>query len=413
MNILKISQNQIYFILCVLANLIFFFSRPYIACDFVPNSALITLAGSMAFIGFSILALPYLYIDKWSKIIGICMMSTLVHAILIMIFYYDEFGLEAVIVLVGKEIRYLLFPFIIILLKNHFKRFLYILWYINIIIVILSIILFILSFSGIYLPYVEFSPDGRPHYFFYIGATNVLLEFGERIFIRIAGFCDEPGQFALMLTHLIVLNEFTLKNKYYRIILSIAGLLTFSVAFFITYVPILFYWVKAKILNVKSILNMIIILAMGLFFFYKTVNVLDKESIDIAIETMITNRFEQDSDGKFQGDNRSSSIKYQFDAFLESPLIGVRGKGGAFAQSHNLADLTLVTDLALNGILFTFLYYLPFIYLIYIYRNKKEFFLLCAIGLNYLQRPGIEPSFFLLVLTLMYYSRFYISTHER
>ena len=61
----------------------------------------------------------------------------------------------------------------------------------------------------------------------------MFVHFGDIYFIRIAGFCDEPGQLALIITYLLVLNEFTYKKNANRIFLSVAAFFTFSAAFFI------------------------------------------------------------------------------------------------------------------------------------------------------------------------------------
>lgn len=398
-----IREKYISYSLCVVCNIIILCSTPYITPYLVPHYQLI--------IGGGLLLLSYLvekYVtnytfDTWNRIILFCIIMSVLHGLLTYLFYFSENGMEGYRNMVGLILKYaLLFP-VGVLLKKRYHFFLGVIWYVNLIIITLSIILFFLCLNGIPLPYIEFSPDGRPHYFFYIGATNVLLEFGDFIFIRIAGFCDEPGRLALILTYLLVLNEFTYKKNIFRFFLTFAGVLTFSAAFFITYVPIVIYWFLIGLGNLKKML-LTIALIMTAYFMggMLKLDVELKDSIDNAVESLIINRFEQDRRGDFNGDNRSASIEMQIRGFCYNPIVGILGKGGDPQNEYELTDPTFFSNMARYGI-FDLFFYSPFIYLFLLYIKKKEFLLFTAIGLNFLQRPGLEHMFFLVVLTLIYY----------
>ncbi|MBQ0141498.1 MAG: hypothetical protein KBT06_01645, partial [Prevotellaceae bacterium] len=255
-------------------------------------------------------------------------------------------------------------------------------------------------------PHIEFSPDGREHYFFYIGSSNHIFEFGERVYIRTAGYCDEPGRFALVLTYLLALNEFTYKKNYIRILLCVAGFLTFSAAFFITLVPIIYYWIIHNIINRKAVIISGLLGAVVVFVYLQTVENEIQENISDAFETMVSSRFEIRGDGKFQGDNRSEAMDTQLEAFLHSPILGNLGKGVEFESKHKIWTPTFLSGMAHYG-LFSLGFYLPFVLLMMKYRKTSKKWLFIAIGLNFLQRPEIEHMFFLTVLSLIYYIQYF------
>lgn len=408
MNFYKIQETNLIKILCILANSIIFCSTPYITPYIIPYYQVYIALGLVTLNILTWIYISHYKFDKWNKIIAFCICASIIHGLLTFAVFFDENGIEGFRNTFGFLMKYsLLFP-IIVLIKRKYKYFLNVLWWCNLFIVFLSIILFFLCLNGIYLPYIEFSPDGRPHYFFYLGSSNALYEFGNFIFIRIAGYCDEPGRLALVLTYLLVLNEFTYKNKWNRLFISFAGLLTFSIAFFITYIPIIFYWFSKGYLKIRNILLLSFSICLFSIIVEKNIEPTMKESIEDATELLITGRFDINSDGKLSGDNRSGSIGKQLKAFLSSPLVGVLGKNESIVAKYRLGDPTFISNLARYG-LFDLLFYAPFIYLFLLYRKRKESLLFYAIALNFLQRPELEHMFFLVVLTLIYYKQYYSS----
>jgi len=388
--------------LIYLSNIIILCSTPFITPYLIPHyTVIVSLLLISLYKGVKIARLGFEQ-DFWTKSIQICVVAAIAHGILTFGIFYDEFGEIGLRNAIGMSMRYFFILISIPLIKRFFNYYHSVFWGINIIIIVLAILLFFLCLCGIYLPYVEFSPDGREHYFFYIGSTNHMAAFGDRVFIRIAGYCDEPGRLALVLTYLLVLNEYTFRNKYIRILLCFAGFLTFSAAFFITLVPIVVYWCIKRIIQVKSIFKGVIIGCIVLSVFYLKVDDEIQENIDDAIELFITNRFRKGEDGKYKGDNRSEAIGLQIETFCHSPLVGVLGKGLDYEIRHKVYTPTFFTGLARYG-LFDLLFYLPFVLLLYKYWRKKERWLYIAIGLNFLQRPEIENMFFLIVLSFLYY----------
>jgi hypothetical protein len=106
------------------------------------------------------------------------------------------------------------------------------------IMILLSIILFFLLLTGLY-PYepslIDFETNNDiPHYNFLLGTTNVLIKIGKTQVIRMAGWMEEPGALALLITYLLIINELIFHSKVQRFFYIISGLLTFSMAYIIS-----------------------------------------------------------------------------------------------------------------------------------------------------------------------------------
>lgn len=397
------------YVLSVLAVILSFMSTPYITPYllgpiYIVVSSLILLILMFAFIFYGGLAKS----DNWNKLICLLVCIAITQGAILFLYYVSEEGINGLRYGIGSAAKYMMLLPICWLIKKHYNLFLNLLWYSNCIIILFAILLFFLFLFGIELPYIEFSPDGRPHYFFYIGATNVILSFGNYIIIRTAGYCDEPGQLALVLTYLIILNEFTFKKNLNRIFLVIAGFFTFSFAFFITLVPIIIYWIKIGLLRVKNLVKLsiffiIIIEGINLFLISRDM----KEDIDVAIETLIFNRFEIGEDGKMKGDNRSVEFSNHLEALKKYPILGAIGKGQDECEKYRLSSPTFIGAMAYNGIIFSMLYYLPYFFLFYKYKSDYKYWLFICIGLNFLQRPGLNNMFHLIICSLIYYSSKY------
>ncbi|MDB0862769.1 hypothetical protein [Phocaeicola vulgatus] len=399
------SENQMLIsFLCILANLIIYCSNPYITPFLCSKYLVVIILGLIVLFYFTLRYVGKIEKDAWSKVIFFCMSIVVIHGCLTFILFCNEDGIDGLKRIGGMVPKYAFLLPICILLKKKYNFFLNFFWCSNILIICLSILLFGLFLAGIHLPSIEFSPDGRPHYFFYIGATNMFVHFGDIYFIRIAGFCDEPGQLALIITYLLVLNEFTYKKNANRIFLSVAAFFTFSAAFFITYPIIVLYWLRIGVLKIGKKIIYGICLLYFLSFVYTKVDVDFQNKVEEAIEILIFNRFEKERDGKFHGDNRSKSIPFQIKAFISSPLIGIYGKDNKVVDK--IGDPTIFAQLAYYG-LCGVLFYAPFVYLFVKYARRGESLLFVAIGLNFLQRPSLDYMFYLVVLTLIFYHKHY------
>ena len=399
-------------VLSILTVLLSFLSTPFITPDLIgsiyrPISLLI-----MVLLIYSLIIIGKQQYDEWDKIVCILIGISLLHGSLLFLFYCDEEGGMGLRTYIGFALKYLLLIPVCWLLKKNYTFFLKVLWYPNLIIIILSIFLFFLLLGGVLLPFIEFAPDGRPHYFFYIGATNSITHFGSSFFIRTAGFTDEPGRLALMLSFLLVLNEFTFRKNVYRVILILAGFFTFSVAFIITTLPIIIYWIKIHLF--KSIVlvrgfitSFLLILFCNIFISQELSN-----DIDLALDGLIFGRFESDGDGGIHGDSRSENIPFHIDALFKYPILGMSGKEESEMGKYHIGSPSLIGNMARNGIVFDLIYYFPFFFLSYKFRTANRHWLFIALGLNFLQRPGLEHMFFLIVCSLIYHSSKYAENRK-
>lgn len=299
----------------------------------------------------------------------------------------------------GLSFKFLFLLSLVAILKEYFSQYLKRVFQVNVVIIVLSIILFFLLAFGTDLPMLTFTKiDTRPHFVFWIGATNIIFDFGGFYLIRIAGFADEPGWFALIITYLIVINEMTYGSSKLRLILLFGGLLTFSLAFYLT-IPIFgIFWITKRILNIRivPIIGSIIVvfIALGQIKEFKPI---------FKMFTVFAERFEKGDGGKYKGDNRSQSFPVQINAFLSHPVFGV-GTDPAELKKIRSGDPSFFSYLAMHGIWGMVFLYLPVYLLIALNLKKKELILLIAIFINYFQRPGIEDMFSIMALTIIFYA---------
>ena len=391
-------------VLSVVVVILSFMSTPFITPDLIgPIYRPITLL-LMGVLMWQLIRMRNIPIDNWDRLILSLVAISLLQGILVFLFYFEREGGTGLRSYLGFSLKYLLLLPVGWLLKRNYRFFLKVFWFPNLIIILLAIVLFFLLLGGIMLPYIEFSPDGRPHYFFYIGATNSVFNFGSSFFIRTAGFTDEPGRLALILTFLLVLNEFTFKKAFNRLILTICGFFTFSMAFIITIVPIAIYWYKIRLFKLVSLLKMLPVVLAPIVTYNVYVDDAVKADVHLAMEGLIYKRFESDGDGGFEGDSRSDHISFHLAALKKYPILGMYGAGESEFAKYQISSPTFLGNMARNGIIFDLLYYLPFFVLFYKFGSKSRYWLFISIGLNFLQRPGLEHMFFLIVCSLLYYS---------
>jgi hypothetical protein len=358
-----------------------------------------TLISVLLFISvFYVYRKEKLPIDNWLIILIFFWVSIFVYSFFNTIQNADFYGIRRFL---GVSFKILMIISIVLLfkIKGVYNYCLNIFFKLNILILLLSLILFFLLFSGIEIEPIRFIKiDNRMHNFYWIGATNAVFNFNTTI-IRIAGFADEPGAFAMILTYLLIINEFTYKNNFYRIILSIGGIFTFSVAFVITFFPILLYWLIKPIITMKHIAFVALVVGIA-------VVIVSNKFPDIsdAVEKLTINRLERTDDGSIKGDNRSWAIPLQLEAFEKYPLFGT-GINPELVQKYELSQPSFFSFLGTWGIYGYLFFYIPYLFLLFQWIHKKEVLLFLAIGLIFFQRPGIEDTFILFCFTLIYYSK--------
>lgn len=300
---------------------------------------------------------------------------------------------------IGLFIKILFLFSITIIIKTNLQFYIKQIFRLNILIILLSVILFFLLAFGSDIPNFVFTKfDHRPHWVYWIGATNAVLSMGGHTLIRIAGFSDEPGAFALIITYLIVMNELTYRSSKIRIILLIGGLFTFSLAFFLTLFIFMLYWYSKGLINIKVIIFSIMVC--GLFFW---IGQLKNMKPITKMVSIFSERFEKDRSGRFKGDNRSQSFDVQIKAFVEKPIFGI-GIDPDELKRIDAGSNSIFVYLAMHGIWGIFFNFLPFYLLLVLNLKRKELLLLIAILINYFQRPGIEDTFSMMSLTVIFYA---------
>ena len=391
-------------ILCVFLSIPYIFFYIFGPFYILVSSALIGLLFALAIHYYIQLNLKLsrediLWLAAWFIYVG----GFALYSIFTLILYDDLYEFRKSM---GFFIKFIFILTLVIIVKNNYWNYSKFVLNINIIIIFLSVILFFILAFGIDFPRFTFVKlDSRYHSVFWIGATNAVFSFGGHSLIRIAGFADEPGSLALIITYLIVINEMTLRSVRLRIMLIIGGLLSFSLAFVLTLFVFVIYWLLKGMLGLRSFL-WILVIVLALLGLSQSKNV---EPI-VKMVSVFGERFEKGEGGKYKGDNRSISIPVQIKAFKEQPLFGV-GIAPENMKKIEAGNPSFTSYLALHGIWGMIFLDMPVYLLIALNINKKEFFLILALLLNYLQRPGIEDLFSMMALTLIFYSTLYYKKH--
>lgn len=333
---------------------------------------------------------------EWFVIWIIYLLCGFVYGILLYLREGTLFDLRRFIGLLFK-ILFVISAFILIIKSNEFVK---IYLKANYIIAFLSIILFVVWTAGLPIPFFTFTKlDGREHYFFFIGASNAVYNWSGVTTLRSAGFADEPGAFALMLNYFLFINEITFKNNKYRWVFTIAGILTFSVAFYLTFILFLVYWMISNVISFKKfILISIFIISIILIF-----NVIYPIEALSKIFDSFFSRFQyNESSGTFEGDNRSESFILQWQAIKENVFLGL-GDNLEIKSKYELYNPSIIGFVANYGLYGIIFFLLPIYSVVIKYLKTKEFVLMLVLLVSYLQRPGIEDMFSMLSLSFIFY----------
>lgn len=333
---------------------------------------------------------------EWFVIWIIYLLCGFVYGILLYLREGTLFDLRRFIGLLFK-ILFVISAFILIIKSNEFVK---IYLKANYIIAFLSIILFVVWTAGLPIPFFTFTKlDGREHYFFFIGASNAVYNWAGVTTLRSGGFADEPGAFALMLNYFLFINEITLKRSKYRWVFSIAGILTFSLAFYLTFIFFLIYWMISKVISFKKfiLISISIITIVLIFNFLYPIEALSK------IFDSFFSRFQyNESSGTFEGDNRSESFILQWQAIKENVFLGL-GDNLEIKSKYELYNPSIIGFVANYGLYGIIFFLLPIYSVAIKYLKTKEFVLMLVLLVSYLQRPGIEDMFSMLSLSFIFY----------
>jgi len=244
--------------------------------------------------------------------------------------------------------------------------------------VIAGAIGFVLVIMGLLEPFFSFKElDMRPGYFFGLFTTNTY--YGGGI-IRSAGYFDEPGALANWGIYALLINKLFINNKKIEIILLIGLIQTLSVAYFLLATVYIFFFMKD---HAKRIIPVILLS----FIAIKIIS-LQNQALDSAIFGRLTY---DETTGRFEGDNRSGLFETCYNIFTQSPVFGVGAENliHISAQMKTFIGANLMTTFASDGLIGTFIVFLP---LIYLWKSVGKYdirykWACIIIFLGYLQRP--------------------------
>lgn len=225
---------------------------------------------------------------------------------------------------------------------------------------VLSVLGFLLCLTGGFQPLSTFEEmDGRTGYNFGIFTTNTF--FG--IFVRPAGFFDEPGALACWGMYAMILNQLIVKKKWIEYTLMGTLFVTLSLAYFIQLVMFLFFFYGRHFKKLIIPLFLIAIVAGWII------------SQDEVFYEHTVGRFGYDKrSGEFVGDNRAELRKNAKSVFLTSPIIGVGASTMVNVYGKKYGDMSgnIYTFLATDGILGLLVMWAPYLYLFFVYGRKNK-----------------------------------------
>lgn len=207
--------------------------------------------------------------------------------------------------------------------------------------------------------------------------------------IRFFGMFDEPGVVGSFVSFFLLADRFNLRSKQ-NIILFIAGVLSFSLFFYINVLIYLLY-----ISNNKS--RFYIILASFLIFFMTKNNAI--------VNTLVWDRFSI-VQGKMKGDNRSSThLDNTYRDYLHTPDL-LTGKGTEFASQNFEGSSSYKTIIVAYGLPFFVSIVLAFSLYAYFSIKKTKYvlaYLFLVFGMLY-HRPSYmhEPTLFFVLISTIY-----------
>ena len=303
----------------------------------------------------------------------------------------------------------------ILFVKTNYINMLNMFFRYNLLIILASVLGFILLFYGVDLQYWKPShtqQDTLVYYLFhpvlFLGTMtqglNTSIGDGGQL-IRLGGFSSEPGEFALILTYLVVLNEVTLRRQGIRLLLFCTGILTFSFGFFVSIIILSpYYLLRSSMYRPKVMLFVVFTVILLLV-------IIINSDLFAYFDRYIIDRFFGTKDGVVYGLAARYSFDnqwYLFDLISNSMLFGV-GYHEARAMD---AGRFLYSTLLINGFIGFVLVHFPLVYFIWKNKNNLKIFLFLALLINVLQRVGVNDPFYVMFYILIYYASFHYQIYN-
>ena len=247
--------------------------------------------------------------------------------------------------------------------------------------------------------------NGETVYHFYLTTANTLFPVGGGYIIKMAGIFTEGGTMGFYIIHILLLNKLSYNNKNYERILLVAGLPTFSIAFytsvFIYY--ILFYFNRSS-LKFFLFSSGLLVLSFYLIGYYN-----DTNSTASYINAFIIERIGPYGTGVTGGGNRAELLSGSLPYIAERPLLGYGYKYlmTTLGTAYQASIAGPVVMHGFLGIVFVFLHFI--ILAIRSFQlailNGNFLFLKasCLMAINYIQRPYISSYYIYLIIISMLY----------
>jgi hypothetical protein len=317
-------------------------------------------------------------------------------------------------VLIAFVSKYVILTLGVIVIRSCYINFVRQYLFICHIMIVLSVILFFLLVFGAFsfTPELVFENEEQPHYNFLLGNTNVWTKIGKTQVIRIAGWMEEPGALALLITYLLMINELLFQSKWQRILLHIAGLLTFSMAFILSILFLFPLWWNGALMMTERLycyfkkkylfkniclIGIVFIILINIVQIFSMELSLENSKSALAFQLMYTiRRFSYDPEkGTLRGDNRF---------YIEREIDNIW-----FGDGEKTADVaSLQAIIEKNGIIPVIFFYTPIVFLtiqIFIkigHRRGKWFIMI--IWANLIQRPYIDNLYLMVLWTVVYFA---------
>lgn len=236
-------------------------------------------------------------------------------------------------------------------------------------------------------------------YMFFLSLSNSVYLINGEQFPRVASFFDEPGQFALFLTYMIIIESLTNKPVWRRYVLLLAGLSTLSLAFMFILPLLLILFRLWKFLSPLIVLS--VFLAIFILIDFK-----DDGNMGTFVYERTLGRATYDDSRGFVGNNRYESMKAGLDVFYDNPLFGIG------SENYLGPKTSIMGAVAQYGLIGIIPLYMPFLIVLVYAISKINWLIIIAMAtlfITYIQRP-LSISFY--SMTMVYFV-FFVSLKYR
>lgn len=244
------------------------------------------------------------------------------------------------------------------------------------------------------------NPDGRIAHWYLFSFSNINMPLLNGYFIRPSSIFDEPGQFALFLTFMLLINHYynnDCKNKKkYEFMFIFAGICTTSLAFYITFFFFMIFIKKNMKFSITVIISVVVLFC--IVYSLKDSSQMFSRLYQMSFERIIDQIFNGNIS---KSSNRTNATEKALQVLKEYPLFGI-GFSKSREMNIYLAD-NFYSPYAQDGIVFGLLIQFPCLYLIFkcCFLDKKRIGIALLLGLNLLQRSFVSYILFLVMLYIM------------